>query len=69
MDAKCQSCKSSPGKWCCRDCVGSQLLCGLCCRNRHALLIYHHNGRYYHSGALWETGVKLYLGHNGLPCP
>ncbi|KAF8876524.1 hypothetical protein CPB84DRAFT_1852933 [Gymnopilus junonius] len=19
--------------------------------------------------ALWETGVKLYLGHNGLPCP
>ncbi|KAF8874326.1 hypothetical protein CPB84DRAFT_1690262 [Gymnopilus junonius] len=72
-DAKCQSCKSSPGKWCCQDCVGSQLLCGLCCRNRHALLIYHRverwNGRYYHSRALWETGVKLYLGHNGLPCP
>ncbi|KAF8869075.1 hypothetical protein CPB84DRAFT_1694860, partial [Gymnopilus junonius] len=27
------------------------------------------NGQYYHSRALWETGVKLYLGHNGLPCP
>jgi hypothetical protein len=27
------------------------------------------NGRYYQKGALWQVGVKIYLGHNGSPCP
>jgi hypothetical protein len=27
------------------------------------------NGRYFAAGALWQVGVKIYLGHQGLPCP
>jgi hypothetical protein len=27
------------------------------------------NGRYFQRGALWQVGVKIYVGHQGKPCP
>ncbi|KAF8956034.1 hypothetical protein BDZ97DRAFT_1672276, partial [Flammula alnicola] len=69
---KCQSCRVRSAKWRCRECVGGRLLCGLCCRNEHQFLLFHRvekwNGRYFHVGALWEVGVKLHLGHQGMQC-
>jgi hypothetical protein len=45
----------------------------LCCRSSHNLDIFHRvekwNGRFYQKGALWQVGVKLYVGHHGKPCP
>jgi hypothetical protein len=71
--AKCQSCNQKEWKWRCKDCVGRRLLCGRCCRNEHGRLLFHRveawNGRYFAAGALWQVGLKIYLGHQGIPCP
>lgn len=59
--------------WRCRDCTDKSAVCVLCCRNRHRMNPFHRvqkwNGRFYQSGALWQVGVKMYIGHNGAPCP
>jgi len=72
-DLICQSCHSKPGKWRCKHCLGARSLCGVCCRNVHQLLPFHRverwNGRYFHVGALWQVGLKLSLGHEGMACP
>lgn len=48
-------------------------LCAGCCRKLHATTLFHRvrkwNGYYYQAAALWQTGVKLHLGHNGNICP
>jgi len=45
----------------------------LCCRERHSNDVFHKiqrwNGRFYQMGCLWQVGVKIYVGHNGKPCP
>jgi hypothetical protein len=45
----------------------------VCCRNEHQFLPFHRverwNGRYFHVGALWQVGLKLSLGHQGMACP
>ena len=46
---------------------------GVCCRNEHQFLPFHQverwNSRYFHVGALWQVGLKLSLGHQGMACP
>ncbi len=27
------------------------------------------NGKFFAMAALWQTGVKIHLGHHGMPCP
>ena len=48
------------------------MLCGKCCRLAHKYLPFHRiegwNGKYFRTGALWEVGVKLHIGHNGDGC-
>ncbi|KAF8961701.1 hypothetical protein BDZ97DRAFT_1759716 [Flammula alnicola] len=70
---KCEACDRRAGKWRCKQCAGGRMLCGLCFQNEHQFLPFHRvetwNGRYFKVGALWQVGVKLYLGHHGLPCP
>jgi hypothetical protein len=55
------------------DCTDKAAVCVLCCRNSHKFNILHRiekwNGRFYQQGALWQVGVKIYIGHNGNPCP
>src|ERR1700691_3444817 len=59
--------------WRCRDCADKSAICVLCCRIRHKLNWFHRvekwNGRFYQPGALWQVGVKIFVGHNGVPCP
>src|SRR6266567_2531056 len=66
-------CGHGSQKWRCKNCSGGRLLCGLCCRNAHQFLPFHRveywNSRYFQMGALWQVGLRLYLGHQGNPCP
>ena len=68
----CQSCRTSAGTWRCQECFGGRILCSACLRRDHRYLIFHRiecwNGKYFHPGALWQVGVKLYLGHGGESC-
>jgi len=72
-NSACPRCGSGRAIWRCRDCADKKAVCVLCCRNAHKLDLFHHvekwNGRFYQEGALWQVGVKIYLGHDGKPCP
>jgi hypothetical protein len=61
------------GQWRCRDCFGGVVLCRGCCRRRHERLPFHQQeiwtGSFFTAAFLWEAGLRLYLGHNGDPCP
>ena len=61
------------GQWRCRDCFGGVVLCRGCCRRRHEQLPFHQQeiwtGSFFAAAFLWEAGLRLYLGHNGDPCP
>ena len=49
------------------------MFCRSCCRDAHQFLIYHRiekwNGRFFQDASLWEVGVRLHIGHQGLKCP
>ena len=70
--AKCRNCELV-GEWRCRDCFRSEMLCRGCCRRSHHYLPFHRverwNGSFFEHSTLWEVGVRLYLGHEGRPCP
>ena len=70
---QCQQCGLGKAVWRCLDCIGGHTLCVLCCRDIHQYQIFHRverwNGRFYQKGALWQVGIKLYVGHRGDPCP
>ena len=70
---RCQHCGFGKAVWRCLDCVSGRTLCVLCCCDLHQYQIFHRverwNGRFYQKGALWQVGVKLYVGHRGDPCP
>jgi CxC2 like cysteine cluster associated with KDZ transposases len=72
-EATCPRCRSGRAVWRCKDCTDTKAICVLCCRNAHKLGVFHRiekwNGRFYQPGALWQVGVKIYLGHGGKPCP
>ena len=67
------SCGNGRAIWRCGDCADKSAICLFCCRNRHKLNWFHRvekwNGRFYQRGALWQVGVKIYVGHGGNPCP
>ena len=49
------------------------VLCQACCRQRHERNPFHKvemwTGSHFSAAFLWEVGLRLYLGHRGLPCP
>ena len=69
----CHGCSVGRPVWRCEDCLDNRPVCVLCCRNFHRNHPFHRiekwNGRYFQRGALWQVGVKIYIGHNGNPCP
>jgi len=68
----CSDCHAHPAKWRCLTC-SSNVFCRSCCRQRHALDLFHNierwTGQYFQTSCLWEVGARLYMGHNGKPCP
>uniref|UniRef100_A0A8H8CEU4 CxC2-like cysteine cluster KDZ transposase-associated domain-containing protein n=2 Tax=Psilocybe cubensis TaxID=181762 RepID=A0A8H8CEU4_PSICU len=73
LNGQCQQCQGMSGVWRCCQCFGSRILCSECLRRNHQFTPFHRvekwTGLYFRPGALWEVGVKLYLGHNGKRCP
>lgn len=73
VQESCARCGIGKAIWRCLDCADKSDICLLCCRNAHSMNLFHRvqkwNGRRYQQGALWQVGVKIHTGHNGLPCP
>ena len=73
QEVNCPRCGVGRAIWRCKDCADKRATCVLCCRNAHRLDLFHRiekwNGRFYQEAALWQVGVKIYLGHNGQRCP
>src|SRR6266567_8178626 len=71
-NATCSLCPDL-GIWRCVDCLSQLLYCRQHCRESHTKHICHQiqkwTGRYFLDCQMWEVGVKLYLGHQGDPCP
>ena len=70
---QCQACNINAGCWRCRDCSGGRFLCTMCCSKEHEFNIFHRVEKWqdncFKMGALWQVGVKLHLGHQGMKCP
>lgn len=68
----CSKCQDEGEMWRCESCIGGQLLCRDCCRKQHYTLPFHSvqswTGSFFKKRALWEIGLKLYLGHPGRDC-
>jgi len=68
----CIRCKKA-ARWRCRSCLAQPMFCRMCCRTSHQFLIYHRiekwNGQFFQDASLWEVGVRLHAGHQGLECP
>jgi hypothetical protein len=66
-------CGRRTANWRCKHCSGGRVMCRQCCRSAHKFLPFHRvelwNGRYFQAAALWQTGLKLHLGHQGMICP
>ena len=73
QDGRCSACQIGKAVWRCQDCHDTRLYCVLCFRTRHSSNPMHRvekwTGRYFERASLWQVGVKLFLGHNGGPCP
>jgi hypothetical protein len=71
-ETTCTKCRIGQAVWRCLDCSNKNPTCVLCCRESHKQYLFHRiekwNGRFYQKGALWQVGVKIFLGHNGEPC-
>ena len=68
----CNHCKK-PAWWRCWSCLSQPMFCRACCRASHHSLMYHKiekwDGRFFQDAWLWQVGVRLNLGHQGLECP
>ena len=66
-------CGRRTANWRCKHCSGGRMVCRQCCRIAHKFLPFHRvefwNGRYFQATALWQTGLKMHLGHQGMVCP
>ncbi|KAI0043482.1 hypothetical protein FA95DRAFT_1498510, partial [Auriscalpium vulgare] len=64
---------ASLGEYRCESCVGGQFWCASCTATAHALHPLHRiqkwNGQFFERVALRDLGVRVQLGHDGLPCP
>ena len=71
----CAACVGCGGAmlWRCDDCFGQPTYCKTCCCDRHLRLPFHRvrmwNGQTFCKSSLRKTGLVLYLGHRGEPCP
>lgn len=69
----CHFCHVGKAVWRCLTCIDRRPVCAFCCRNMHQRDPFHllekWNGRFFKKAALWQVGVKIYLGHFGNPCP
>ncbi|KAG2145301.1 uncharacterized protein EDB93DRAFT_1241161 [Suillus bovinus] len=56
----------------CEDCYGPEILCKSCCLLKHARhplhIIYKWNGTYFERSSLADMGLRVQLGHEGMPC-
>ncbi|KAG1789262.1 uncharacterized protein HD556DRAFT_1433768 [Suillus plorans] len=56
----------------CEDCYGPEILCKSCCLLKHARhplhIIYKWNGTYFEHSSLADMGLRVQLGHEGMPC-
>ena len=70
---KCMSCHTRRSIWRCLDCIRGNSYCTHCFRDRHVLLPFHRvehwTGTHFTPAWLFQVGVEIHLGHNGLPCP
>lgn len=70
---RCCSICGMVGDWRCEDCHGRPLFCKSCCSRAHANIPFHHVeqwvGDHYAKSSLIHTGLILYFGHGGKPCP
>lgn len=69
---QCVEC-SGTMSWRCDDCFGQPTYCTPCCRKIHLRSPFHRvrvwNGETFAKSSLRKTGLTLYLGHGGRPCP
>lgn len=69
----CQNCQQADADWKCIECLGRPTTCAQCCREAHLRSPLHRvlkwTGTHFTSAWLAEIGVKIHLGHGGLPCP
>ncbi|KAF9535353.1 hypothetical protein CPB83DRAFT_912115 [Crepidotus variabilis] len=70
---RCHHCDQKGTEWKCCDCEHGTLSCRACLRAQHMRSPLHRiqrwTGSFFEAAALWEVGVKLYLGHDGEICP
>ncbi|KAK7696208.1 hypothetical protein QCA50_000861 [Cerrena zonata] len=59
-------------EWRCDDCFGAPCFCTRCCRTSHQISPFHRVSRWtgntFIRSSLRNTGLILYMGHNGRPC-
>ena len=69
----CYKCLAPGSMWRCEDCQGSPLYCDTCISEVHRCTPFHRvlkwQGTHFEPAALHQTGLTLYLGHHGKPCP
>ncbi|KAG1763903.1 hypothetical protein EV702DRAFT_1182676 [Suillus placidus] len=55
----------------CEDCYGPEILCKSCCLSKHARhplhIIHKWNGTYFECSSLADMGLRVQLGHEGMP--
>lgn len=60
-------------EWRCEDCFGEPVFCTTCCRKSHEHSPFHRvqhwTGKTFVRSALRKTGLTLFMGHGGSPCP
>jgi hypothetical protein len=73
IDNQCTSCHVRQCHWRCKDCLGGAAQCTECFRDTHRLLPFHRvenwTGTHFEPAWLFQAGVEIHLGHNGIPCP
>ncbi|KAG2058798.1 hypothetical protein BDR06DRAFT_861126, partial [Suillus hirtellus] len=57
----------------CHGCFGEPLYCTSCCRTQHQRHPFHRvsqwTGSFFEESCLVKSGIVIWLGHNGNPCP
>lgn len=71
--ATCIGCGMIEGSWRCLDCLGRQVYCTTCFREKHRCHPFHRvehwTGSFFKAAWLCQTGLEIHLGHGGFECP
>jgi hypothetical protein len=69
----CSTCRSRESSWWCKSCFGTPMFCEECIVTCHLRLPFHQvqewTGNHFEPSSLGKTGVRIYTGHAGAPCP